>query len=257
MKVREAMSRRFITVKKTEKAAEIRKKMMMHNIKTVLVVEDEELIGVVLMDDLIKTLDLDEKASAIMERSFITINEDAQIPEAAQLFMDHNLVAVPVLDKDEKLVGLLSESDIVKDVAKEKKSQPKLSQERITIYLAMTEDREREEYWLEKCKQYNLPSATTQVGEASEKLAVKMREAAIVAAIARGVIKETMREKTAVSNAVKDVYAQINLINPGLGGGFKIAVTRGEGKIVVSAYGRCGHALANGPQTVNVGYSVI
>ncbi|MCK9224348.1 MAG: CBS domain-containing protein [Candidatus Muirbacterium halophilum] len=257
MLVKDIMNRKFIKVLKSEKASDIRKKLMMYNAKSVIVTDNEKIAGVITNNDIIKTLDLNETASSIMDRDFITVYEDASIQEAAQILLDHSFVSLPVTDSNNKLVGTISESDVVKDVVKGKPVHPKLSQERITVYLAMTEDRERELYWLEKCNQYNFPCATTQVGESAERLAIKMRESAIVAAIARSVIKEDLREKMAVSNAVKDVYAQINLINPGLGGGFKIAITRGNGIIVVAAYGRCGHALANGPQTVNVGYSVI
>ncbi|MFW5782045.1 MAG: HutP family protein [Candidatus Muiribacteriaceae bacterium] len=257
MLVKEVMNRHFIAVGRNETAADIRKKLMMYNAKSVIVVKDDEILGIISNNDIIKTIDLNEKASAIMDRDYITVSEESSIPGAAKILMENNLVSIPVVDSEGKLVGTLSESDIVKDVVNAKRQQPKLSQERITVYLAMTEDREREEYWVEKCKQHDIPCATTQVGESAERLAIKMREAAIVACIARGVIKEDMREKTAVSNAVRDVYAQINLINPGLGGGFKIAITRGKENIVVAAYGRCGHALANGPQVVNIGYSVI
>ncbi len=62
----------------------------------------------------------------------------------------------------------------------------------------------------------------TQTGASAEKLPIKLRESSTVAAIAREVIEENPREKMAVSNAVKDAYSQLSLINPGLGGGFKI-----------------------------------
>lgn len=257
MQVKDAMSKSVVTIDRNEKASEIRKKMMMYNVKTVVVTENDKIVGVVTNNEIIQTLDLSEKASAIMDRNFITVKDDNEIPETTAILLENNVTSLPVVDENGKLVGLISETDIVKDIAKVKKQQPRLSQERLTIYLAMTEDRDREEYWLERCKQYNFPCATTQVGESAEKLAIKMREAAVVAAIARSVITEELREKIAVSNAVRDLYSQINVINPGLGGGFKLAITRGPGMIVVSAYGRCGHALANGPQVLVVGYSII
>ncbi|MDP7422271.1 MAG: HutP family protein, partial [bacterium] len=64
-------------------------------------------------------------------------------------------------------------------------------------------------------------------------------------------------EKLAVSNAVRDVYAQLLRVHPGLGGGFKLSVVRGAHRVTVVAFGRCGHALANGPEQIILGYSII
>lgn len=172
------------------------------------------------------------------------------------MLMESSMHTLPVVDDSGKMVGVLQESDIVKDIAQESEL-PKLCPERIAIYLAMTEDREHEKYWLDKARESDFRAAITQVGESAERLAVKLREAAIVAAIAKGVITEEIHEKLSVSNAVRDVFSQISLINPGLGGGFKIAVVRADKRITVAAFGRCGHALANGPQAIAAGFSII
>jgi len=47
------------------------------------------------------------------------------------------------------------------------------------------------------------------------------------------------------------------MINPGLGGGFKVAIVRGEGRIAVAAFGRCGHALSNGNEQIFMGSNII
>ena len=61
----------------------------------------------------------------------------------------------------------------------------------------------------------------------------------------------------AISNAVKDAYSQLSLINPGLGGGFKIAVVRDTDHVAVAIFGKFGHALVDGPEQLTVGTSVI
>ncbi len=45
------------------------------------------------------------------------IKEDASIAEAAQLMIDTNLNTLPVVDKDERLVGIISTTDIARFVA--------------------------------------------------------------------------------------------------------------------------------------------
>ncbi|NLM97651.1 MAG: histidine kinase, partial [Halanaerobiaceae bacterium] len=167
-----------------------------------------------------------------------------------------------VLDSNGRLVGIVTADDIVYGYVKDEEKERAMEKRTITpessaIYLAMTRSREYEEYWLEKIKGYSYKAAITQTGASAEKLPIKLRESTTVAAIARGVISETPREKMAVSNAVKDAYSQLALINPGLGGGFKIAVVKGDGRIAVAIFGRFGHALVDGPEQLTVGTSVI
>ena len=72
----------------------------------------------------------------------------------------------------------------------------------------------------------------------------------------RGVVLEVLREKIALSNAVRDAYSQLATVTR-TGGGFKLAAVRGEGRISVAIFGRFGHALVDGPEQLAVGYSVI
>ncbi len=123
----------------------------------------------------------------------------------------------------------------------------------------MTRSREYERYWLDKIRSYGYRGgAITQVGASADRLAAKLRESMIAAAAALGVISEDPREKIAVSNAVRDAFIQLSMSNPpGLGGGFKMAVVRGEGRVSVAIFGRFGHALVDGPEQLAVGYSII
>jgi len=163
---------------------------------------------------------------------------------------------LPVVNSADDVVGVVTYKDIVKDMVEEQSAET-LTPESSVVFLAMTKDPEQEEYWLQKVTAKGFRAAITQVGATAEKLPIKLREATIVAAIARSVIREDAREKFSVSNAVRDIYSQLNIINPGLGGGFKIAVVRGEGRITVAAFGRCGHALANGNEQIFMGSNII
>lgn len=255
-KVQDVMSRNIYQVKRTDPISRARKMMSMHRIKSVFVVEDQRPVGMVIVDTILQDIDEDTFVEEVMLKNTPRVPSSASIQTAAKLLLESGMLTLPVIDDQELMVGVLRESDIVKDMAKES-DLPKLSLERVAIYLSMTEDREHEKYWLERAKENDCKAAITQVGESAERLAVKLREAAIVAAIAKGVISEELHEKIAVSNAVRDVYSQISLINPGLGGGFKVAVVRTDRRITVAVFGKCGHALANGPQTIAAGFSII
>ena len=44
----------------------------------------------------------------------------------------------------------------------------------------------------------------------------------------------------ALRDAIREIILQLKMISPGLGGGFKVGIVRGEGRVAVAAVGRCG-----------------
>jgi CBS domain-containing protein len=49
----------------------------------------------------------------IMTRKVITVREDTPLAEAGRLFIDTKVGCLPVLDDDQKLVGLLTVTDML------------------------------------------------------------------------------------------------------------------------------------------------
>ena len=52
-------------------------------------------------------------AAEIMTTDVHTINEDADINDLAKMFVEHKVNAMPVLDKEGALVGMVSQTDLV------------------------------------------------------------------------------------------------------------------------------------------------
>ena len=52
-------------------------------------------------------------AADIMTTNVHTINEDADINDLAKMFVEHKVNAMPVLDKEGALVGMVSQTDLV------------------------------------------------------------------------------------------------------------------------------------------------
>lgn len=256
--VKDIVQKNPLVVDKDELVGNAKKLMFINKLKNVLVMDGKKVIGVLTNDDFVKELDMGVSAGEFVsgrEKDLITVSEDTSLKEAAQFLVSNQLEILPVLDKNGNVIGTISPSDIVKDfVTTEEKV---MSPEMAVVYLAMTQKREEEIYWFDKIKKMGYKAAVTQVGANAIELPLKLREAAIVAAIAKSVISEELKEKNAVSNAVRDLYAQIDLINRGLGGGFKLAIIRGKDLVSVAAYGKCGHALGSGPDHIFMGYSII
>ena len=59
-------------------------------------------------------------ATKLCERELITVNENDQLLEAIKKLVQYNIGAVPVINNEKQLIGILSERDIVKELAKNK-----------------------------------------------------------------------------------------------------------------------------------------
>lgn len=57
--------------------------------------------------------DKPEVAGQIMSRPAITARDDAHIVTLVPLFAEHNIHHIPILDRDERLVGIVTQSDLV------------------------------------------------------------------------------------------------------------------------------------------------
>lgn len=254
--VKEVMAKEPITISPNATLLEAEKLMSVNDIGRLIVVEENKVIGMLTDSDLVDQHNLDVKVNELMSRELIKVYDDQSVQEAATLLADNHIGGLPVFDRDEKLVGIVTAEDVVIGFVRED-SRAKITPESAAIYLSMTRSREYEKYWLDKVSGYGYRAAITQAGANAEKLAIKLRESTTVAAIARNVISENPREKMAVSNAVKDAYAQLALVNPGLGGGFKVAIVRGEGRLAVAIFGKFGHALVDGPEQLTIGRGLL
>ncbi|HHY97934.1 MAG TPA: CBS domain-containing protein [Firmicutes bacterium] len=254
--VRQVMSGNPVVIDPEANLEEARKLILNSGTHILVVAENGDVRGVVSHLDLLRDIDGRTHVSDVMDRDFLRVHEEFDVREASNIMVERAKPAIVVLSHDDKLAGIVTPRDIMRALMADEVPM-QLSVESAAIYLSMTRSREYEQYWLDKVEGYGYRAAATQVGAGPDKLALRLRESMIAAAVARGVIGESSREKIAISNAVRDAYAQLAMINPGLGGGFKLAVVRGDGRVSVSIFGRFGHALADGPEQLAVGYSII
>ena len=118
----------------------------------------------------------------IMTRPVLTMKEEATLKEAARTLANNRVNQLGVVNASGAFAGAITERDVVKEIIVDT-HQPKLSPERVAIYLAMTDERVKEQDWMDKAEEAGFKTAVTQVGAKADKLAWMMREAAVVAAI--------------------------------------------------------------------------
>lgn len=131
--VRDWMTTTVITVSPQTTLPEAHRIMTGRRIRRLPVVEDDRLVGIVTRGDIrgaeasdASSLSIWElnyllarlKVSEIMTPDPITIAPDATIAQAAGVMLQHKISGLPVLDADGRVVGIITESDIFRLVAR-------------------------------------------------------------------------------------------------------------------------------------------
>jgi CBS domain-containing protein len=121
------MSDEVVTVEKDTNILEIHRLMGVKRIRCVPVMEGEQLVGIVTRTDLMSSDPsrltssedkdlalkiLTQPVEKIMVQPVLTISPKVELPEAAQMMLDHKLHSLPVVNDEKKLVGIITESDL-------------------------------------------------------------------------------------------------------------------------------------------------
>lgn len=128
MDVNSYMSKNLVTIEAGTKILDALDLMKKHNIHRLPVVEGDRMIGLVTegiisrnTPSTMTSLDMREvtyllnrtSANDIMEKNVITINKEALLEEAAVNMRKNAIGVLPVVEGDNKLVGIITEKDIM------------------------------------------------------------------------------------------------------------------------------------------------
>lgn len=132
--VRDWMTCDVITISPNTSLAEAHRLMQEKQIRRLPVLDHDRVVGIVTLGDvraaepsqatslsIWETNDLLAKLKVyeIMTRKPATISQDTSIGEAARIMLDKKFSGLPVVDTEDHLVGIITESDIFRLVAKE------------------------------------------------------------------------------------------------------------------------------------------
>lgn len=128
MLVKDFMTRDVVTVSESQSMLEAREKLRGKNLKSLPVIDDIKRIrGIITIDDVGKaspsnssTLSRYEanyllgrlKVRDVMSRNVVTIDADDTVEFVAYKLYKHDVHALPVVDKEGKLCGIISQNDI-------------------------------------------------------------------------------------------------------------------------------------------------
>jgi len=117
LKVRDVMSRKLVTAGPDDTLRSIQILMSKNRVSGIPIVDGDAMLGIISLYDIIVALDvgyIQETAEKRMTKSVTVLQEDMPLSFAIQYFNSYHFGRFPVLDKDSRLVGILTPSDILK-----------------------------------------------------------------------------------------------------------------------------------------------
>ena len=132
--VNEWMTRDVISISPDTSLTEVHQIMKNKRIRRLPVVDHGKVVGIVTLGDIrgaepspasslsiweVNNLLANLKVGKIMTRNPTTIDQNASIGEAATLMLENKFSGLPVVDNQNQLVGIITESDIFRLVATE------------------------------------------------------------------------------------------------------------------------------------------
>lgn len=102
--------------------------------------EKKELVGIVTNRDLRFERDLARPVAEVMTREVITISEFTSFEKAEQKLQEHKIEKLPVVDKNNKLVGLITYKDIIKVKARPNSCKDPLGRLRVAAAIGIAAD---------------------------------------------------------------------------------------------------------------------
>ena len=118
IKIKENMSANVASVSRETSAAEIARILRDKHIGCVPVVENDQLIGMITDRDITCRVLAEGRnpdsttASDIMSKDVSACFEDDCLADAAQIMEDHQVRRLPVLDREKRIVGILTADDL-------------------------------------------------------------------------------------------------------------------------------------------------
>jgi CBS domain-containing protein len=124
MKLNDIFTRNVITAAPQDTLASVAASMQEHNVGTVVIVEDERPVGIVTDRDLAMALGAQgvsprAQVQKVMTPHVLAIPEDTGIYAATTFMREGEVRRLPIVDKDDRLVGIVSLDDLLRVLVRE------------------------------------------------------------------------------------------------------------------------------------------
>lgn len=125
--VKHWMTRDVVTISPDTPLPEAHRLMSEKQIRRLPIVDHNRVVGIITLGDVREAEPSDatslsiwemnyllakQKVDSLMSKNPLTISPEATISEAARLMLEKKVSGLPVIDQNEKLVGIITESDV-------------------------------------------------------------------------------------------------------------------------------------------------
>ena len=113
------MSTRVITSDPEEHISKIASSMQLNNVGAVVIMKNQRIVGILTERDFVRIVEKvgmllkEDLAKHFMAKPVITIQADASVGEAIKLMQANHIRHLIVLDKDLRMIGMLSARDLM------------------------------------------------------------------------------------------------------------------------------------------------
>jgi len=128
--VRDIMTKELVTLEPEDNAKRAWRRLQENKVKTLPVVKDGHVVGIIALVDFLKHLGLawhtlpedlthranivmDQDVATLMSKPVRTVSADMSLASLAPLLSDTGLRHVPVVDAENRLVGIVTQSDMI------------------------------------------------------------------------------------------------------------------------------------------------
>lgn len=117
--IKQIMSKTVRTIEKSKSIRGALDTMISHDIGSVVVVDDSKIVGIITERDIMRNIGremnyLDRKCGDVCSNPVISIGPNAESWEAFEVMLRNKIRRLPVLDENQRLVGMVTERDLFK-----------------------------------------------------------------------------------------------------------------------------------------------
>ena len=119
LKIREVMTADLKTATPDMPLSKVLEILRVYRISGLPVVENERLVGIVSLEDIVRSLqnnDLSATANQYMTRDVVTVASYESVVAAMRTFTEKGLGRLPVVDENQKSVGMITKGDITRGI---------------------------------------------------------------------------------------------------------------------------------------------
>jgi len=166
LKVKDVMNKKVYTSSKNETLRKVQKAMKKTKVTGIPIIDKEKLVGLVSMDDIVNAFDkghIDDPTHKHMTKKVISLKDDMPLTIAISYFHKFKFGRYPVLNKEKKLVGIISSGDIISKLLIELNKEVRILEKKLPSKKKSNREKIDRQYNIKKLDFENAGKVSTEI----------------------------------------------------------------------------------------------